>query len=389
MSKSNGAARTAGPIRALLIAALVGVLLAGALLVYRSGNSGSTAADYDGEGEGMVMLRVSEGQSLGEVGEELEGLNVVKSAQAFNQAANLNPALGGLQPGYYQLREEMKGSVAAALLADPNSRVGWLQVPAGSRLKDTAVVGGPGAKGIYTLMSEASCLRSEDANQPPQCKSADEFRQVAETADPATLGVPEWAINEVLNAPDPSRRLEGLLSSGNHDFNPAASAEEIWRELIDSSTAQYEESGLIESAANINITPYELVTAASLIQHEAGAADYGKVATVILNRLAEPMRLQFDSTVNYTQDDQEVATTDDARGEANPWNTYTMDGLPYGPIASPSMEAISAMENPEPGPWLYFVTVNADGTTEFTEDYNQHLANQQAAVDSGVLSSGR
>ena len=66
MSKSNGAARTAGPIRALLIAALIGVLLAAALLVYRSGNSGSSAADYDGEGEGMVMLRVSEGESLGE-----------------------------------------------------------------------------------------------------------------------------------------------------------------------------------------------------------------------------------------------------------------------------------------------------------------------------------
>ena len=197
MSKSNGAARTAGPIRALLIAALIGVLLAAALLVYRSGNSGSSAADYDGEGEGMVMLRVSEGESLGEVGEELENLNVVKSAQAFNEAANLNTALNGLQPGYYQLREEMKGSVAAALLADPNSRVGWLQVPAGSRLKDTTVVGGPGAQGIYTLMSEASCLRSEDANEPPQCKSAEEFRQVAETADPASLGVPEWAINEV------------------------------------------------------------------------------------------------------------------------------------------------------------------------------------------------
>lgn len=389
MSKSNGAARTAGPIRALLIAALIGVLLAAALLVYRSGNSGSSAADYDGEGEGMVMLRVSEGESLGEVGEELENLNVVKSAQAFNEAANLNTALNGLQPGYYQLREEMKGSVAAALLADPNSRVGWLQVPAGSRLKDTTVVGGPGAQGIYTLMSEASCLRSEDANEAPQCKSAEEFRQVAETADPASLGVPEWAINEVSNAPDPSRRLEGLLSSGNHDFDPTGSAEEIWRELIESSTKQYEESGLVQSAANIHITPYELVTAASLIQHEAGAADYGKVATVILNRLAEPMRLQFDSTVNYTQDDQEVATTDDARGEENPWNTYAKDGLPYGPIASPSMEAISAMENPEPGPWLYFVTVNADGTTEFTEDYNQHLANQQAAVDSGVLSSGR
>lgn len=388
MPHSSGATRTAGPLRALLVAALVGVVLAGGFLLYRTGLGGSSA-DYSGQGEGTVILKVDDGQGLDQVATELEDLGVVKSAGAFTTATMNNGTLAGIQPGYYQLRDKMKASVAVALLADANSRVGMLQVPAGSRLNDTTVVGGPGASGIYQAMSEASCLRAEDSSQPPTCVSAEEFKQVAATADPAELGVPDWAINEVRGAPDPTRRLEGLLSAGNHDFDPTKSPLEIWHELIDSSTNQYEQSGLLRSAEAIHLSPYQLVTAASLIQHEAGAADFGKVATVILNRLAAPMRLQFDSTVNYTQSDQEVATTDDAREAVTPWNTYAIDGLPYGPIASPSMEAITAMEHPEPGDWLYFVTVSDDGMTKFTSNYDEHLANQQAAVDSGVLASGR
>lgn len=259
----------------------------------------------------------------------------------------------------------------------------------GARLLDTIVVGGEPVRGIYSLISEASCLRGENEGDTPQCHSPEEIRAAAENADPAELGVPDWAMDRVNAAPDPSRRLEGLITAGNHDFDPTQSPEEILAELISHSAQIYEETGLQQSAQSIGLSPYEVVTAASLIQHEAGTADYGKVARVILNRLAEPMRLQFDSTVNYSQADQEVATTDAAREEMTPWNTYAIDGLPYGPIASPSVEAITAMEHPDEGPWLYFVTVSDDGTTEFTDDYNQHLANQQAALDSGVLQSGR
>ncbi|WP_333618531.1 endolytic transglycosylase MltG [Dietzia sp.] len=388
MPHSSRSSRTAGPLRALLIAALVGVIIAAGLLVYR-GVGGNSSADYKGQGEESVIVHVEEGEGLDGVATSLADLDVVKSTGAFTTAAMNNPVAEGLQPGYYELRKKMKASVAVAMLADPNSRVGMLQVPAGARLNDTTVVGGPGATGIYQALSEASCLRADDDGGEQKCVSAEEFKQVASDADPAAIGVPEWAINEVRGGPDPTRRLEGLVTAGNHDFDPSQSPEEIWHELISSSAQQYEQSGLLQSAEALKLSPYQLMTAASLIQHEAGAADYGKVATVILNRLAKPMPLQFDSTVNYTQTDQEVATTDDARNQDNPWNTYAHEGLPYGPIASPSMEAITAMEHPEPGDWLYFVTVSEDGATKFTSNYDEHLANQQEAVDSGVLATGR
>ena len=83
--------------------------------------------------------------------------------------------------------------------------------------------------------------------------------------------------------------------------------------------------------------------------------------------------MQFDSTVNYDLEDQEIATTDEDRARVTAWNTYAKDGLPDTPIASPSIEAITAMENPAEGPWLYFVTVDfSTGETQFSQTYEEH-----------------
>jgi UPF0755 protein len=70
-----------------------------------------------------------------------------------------------------------------------------------------------------------------------------------------------------------------------------------------------------------------------------------------------------------------------------PWNTYAKAGLPATPISSPSIGALRAVENPSPGPWLYFVTINKQGTTLFTADYAEHLRNIKLAEESGILDS--
>ena len=139
----------------------------------------------------------------------------------------------------------------------------------------------------------------------------------------------------------------------------------------------------------MGLSPYELLTAASLVERESPAGEFDKVARVILNRLAEPMRLEFDSTVNYDVAEQEVATTDEDRARETPWNTYAKDGLPDTPIASPSAEAVEAMEHPAEGNWKFFVTVDSDGTTVFNDDYDSHLADVNRAIESGVLDSNR
>jgi UPF0755 protein len=56
----------------------------------------------------------------------------------------------------------------------------------------------------------------------------------------------------------------------------------------------------------------------------------------------------------------------------SPYNTFQNRGLPPTPIGSPTEAAILATINPEPGPWLYFVTVMPK-ETKFTADYNEFL----------------
>jgi UPF0755 protein len=152
---------------------------------------------------------------------------------------------------------------------------------------------------------------------------------------------------------------------------------------------EYMKSGLLDSAQAQSLSPYDILVVASLVQQEANAQDFAKVARVIYNRLQNHHTLEFDSTVNYPLHRREVATSDADRGERTPWNTYVSQGLPATAICSPGVDALHAAEHPEPGDWLYFVTIDAQGTTLFTKDYQQHLANIELAKRNGVLDSAR
>ena len=188
---------------------------------------------------------------------------------------------------------------------------------------------------------------------------------------------------------DDHRRIEGLIGPGTWNVNPSASPQEILESLISASSEHYVRSGLLDTATAMNMSPYNVLVVASLVQREAKPQDFAKVARVIYNRLAEHRKLEFDSTVNYPLDRREVATTDGDRGNSTPWNTYANDGLPATPICSPGTDALNAAEHPEDGDWLYFVTIDPQGTTLFTRDYQQHLANIELAKRNGVLDSAR
>ena len=86
-----------------------------------------------------------------------------------------------------------------------------------------------------------------------------------------------------------------------------------------------------------------------------------KVSRVIYNRLAVPMKLEFDSTVNYALDRASIATTAEDRANPSPYNTYQVMGLPPTPISSPGPDAVDAALNPAEGSWLFFVKVEPGG----------------------------
>ncbi|AJI79049.1 conserved hypothetical protein, YceG family [Corynebacterium singulare] len=367
---------------AVLIASLVLIIGALGYIGFRLLGGGSSL-DYEGQGNGVVQLvEVPEGSSMSHLAPELAERNVVKTAEAFSSAANSNPRASQVKPGFYRLQEEMSAKSAVEALLDDANMVDLLDVQGGATLSDVNVLGGDVRYGIYSLISQVSCKEGG-------CVSAEELEKIAATVDPAELGAPEWALDAIRARGEDPKRLEGLIAPGQYVLDPNMDAQEILTDLISRSTKKYNDTNIVERAEAVGLSPYELLTSASLVERESPAGEFDKVARVILNRLDEPMRLELDSTVNYGLEDVELATTDDDRGRETPWNTYAKDGLPDTPIASPSNEAIDAMENPVEGNWLFFVTVDSQGTTVFTDNYDEHLANVDEAVRSGILDSQR
>ncbi|MEJ5927169.1 endolytic transglycosylase MltG [Corynebacterium sp. H128] len=367
---------------AVLVACLL--LLIGTIVYvgYLRTNPPSTR-DFAGSGNGeTVLVEIGEGKSISELGPELVNLGVVKSNGAFQGAASKNSDAANVTPGFYRVQKQMSAEDAVAALVDPQNKVELLQIPGGQTLSDVQVVGGQKRQGIYSSIESVTCAHEK-------CVKVADLEQVAANTAPEQLGVPQWALEPVKKRGADPKRLEGLIIPGQYVINPEHDATAILTDLITRSAKQYEDSGIVSRSQAIGLSPYELLTAASLVEREAPKGDFDKVARVILNRLKEPMRLEFDSTVNYGLKDVEVATRDEDRKRETPWNTYAKEGLPETPISAASMEAIEAMEHPAEGDWLFFVTINRDGTTVFNRSFEDHQRDTQKSIDNGVLDSHR
>ncbi|BBZ16961.1 endolytic transglycosylase MltG [Mycolicibacterium gadium] len=368
----------------ILIVVVIGVVFLGSKLWH---NVFGTGSDFTGDGVTDVVIQVHDGDSTTAIGNTLQDQKVVANSATFVEAAQGNAAISSIQPGFYKVRTEIPAANAVERLADPANRVGKLVIPEGRQLDDVRdVKTNAVTDGILSLISKATCV---DLDGQRNCVAVDALEEMAGTAEPSALSVPEWAVGPVNAMGTDHRRLEGLIAPGSWNIDPSAQPQEILSTLISASAAQYEAGGILDTAKTMNMSPYQILTVGSLVQREATPEDFAKVARVIYNRLAENRTLEFDSTVNYPLDRIEVATTDGDRGQLTPWNTYVRPGLPATPICSPGQPALAAAENPEPGDWLYFVTIDMQGTTLFTRDYQQHLANIELAMRNGVLDSNR
>lgn len=115
-----------------------------------------------------------------------------------------------------------------------------------------------------------------------------------------------------------------------------------------------------------------MVILASMVEKETGApAERPLIAGVFHNRLRLGMRLQSDPTVVYGLENFSGKITRRDLQTATPYNTYTLDGLPAGPICSPGREALQAVLKPTATRDLYFVARN-DGTHHFSESLAEH-----------------
>jgi len=180
-----------------------------------------------------------------------------------------------------------------------------------------------------------------------------------------------------------SASLEGFLFPGGYqvkrNINPQAfvnlMVDQFRIHLSDELRAGFERQ---------NLSLYQAVTLASIVQREAVVADeMPTIASVFINRLQAGMKLDSDPTVQYAIGFNPQQNTwwtnplskDDLQINS-PYNTYLNWGLPPGPISNPSLEALQAVSNPAQTSY-YFFRAACDGLGKhlFAETLEEQVKN--------------
>jgi UPF0755 protein len=184
--------------------------------------------------------------------------------------------------------------------------------------------------------------------------------------------------------------LEGFLFPATYEMYPGAPVSRLVSEQL----AAFRENfggAEVHRAKVLGVTPYQLLTVASIIEREAAIPhDRPLVAAVIYNRLRLNMTLGIDSTLRYALHDFTHPLTEAELSSNSPYNTRTHKRLPPTPISNPGVAAIKAAARPAHVSYLYYVA-GADGCGEqvFSTSYAKFEKNAAAYREALSKNGGR
>ena len=185
-----------------------------------------------------------------------------------------------------------------------------------------------------------------------------------------------WSLPPYLPEGEP---LEGFLFPETYEFRRrGATADDVIERLLGQFDVEAETLPW-DNAEAMNLTPYEIVIVASMVEEEAALDEERPlIAGVIYNRLEMGMALGIDATLLYDDPtpDGQLSTSDLAHD--SPYNTRINVGLPPTPIASPGLASLRAALEPADTPYFYYVLCGDDGHHRFGRTLADHEANRAA-----------
>lgn len=311
--------RRIGPVRLVILGALLLGMAWGAHFFWGWYGPGPLAKD--------IAFVVPQGASIGTVADKLEAEGAVASASTFRARARLLGSDAPIKAGEFALPARASGAAVLRILQ-----------------------GAQGAmRRLVTVPEGMPSVMVKD-------------RLMAQPLLTGSVAVPE----------------EGSVLPDSYDIRRGESREAVLARMQSAMARTLAELWAARSPDTVAKTPQEALILASIVEKETGKpSERAMVAGLYSNRLRKGMLLQADPTIIYPITRGKPLGRRIRQSEiqaVNDYNTYTMTGLPKGPITNPGKASIEAVLHPARTEALYMV---ADGTGGhvFADTLEQHNAN--------------
>lgn len=306
----------------------------------------------DGKGEGRLVVTIPEGANAGQVAEILADQGIVSSGSLFQLRLRLSGESGSILPGRYLMASGMSYSTAIDRLT------------------------GQSADGLITLTIPEGLPRSQVAPL---------VAEVGVGGDYESATVSYGGFNPSKYGAKDAPNLEGFLFPATYELEPGSTVDDLVFQQLDAFRQNFSRVDMAYAKTK-NLTPYDVLTIASMIDREVVVPkERALVAAVIYNRLRIGEPLGIDATTRYEYDNYTDPLTSDQLESDTPYNTRLNAGLPPTPIGNPGLASIEAAANPAKVDYLYYVVdPNGCGSHSFTAssaEFDRLVAEYNSARD--------
>jgi UPF0755 protein len=294
-------------------------------------------APIDPKATKSVIFEIEPNTNFSNVAEKLENSGLIRSAIAIRVLAQLKQLDKKIRVGEYELSPSSSLADILKKLAEGKPLERKITIPEGSNIEQ-----------IVAIYKTADLDTDSTLN--------------------ITLKNPELLTKYNLQK---FGSFEGYLFPETYHFPKGSSASDIVSTMVEESKKRWSPA-FGAQAEELGLTRHQIITLASIIEKESANKDEQPlIASVFYNRLSRNMKLQSDPTTIYGIPNFDGNLTKEHLQLNHPYNTYTNEGLPPGPICSPGEAAIRAALYPANSSFFYFVG-NNKGAHEFSTNYTEH-----------------
>lgn len=305
---------------------------------------------------GSAQVELEENCSVGDVADALKEQGVINNSFFFTMYCLVTGADDGFGQGSFTLDTNL----------DYEAIINYLQTT-GNR-QDVVTITFP--EGL-SLLEVAQKLEENEV-----CT----VEEVLEAANSGEYDNYDF-INAIDNEEDRYYKLEGYLFPDTYDFYKGEDPKIALGKMINNCQNRFSKETRDEIQEQ-GYTIDEVLTLASIVQAEAtDEKDMRMVAGILINRLEngasrDIYRLECDSTTYYPYRSKSQVPEEERDTFKSTYDTYTIEGLPPGPICNPGMDAIQAVLEPSSeSAGMYYFCHDADGNAYYASTWSQHEAN--------------